>query len=376
MGLAGLAAFEAFLRLGETVVQGVFPEGGRRSFGPDSGFGVYFSSRCLGASLVNPEFIRGFSPEEFVRPRRNLGRGAAHLTLLIFRGWWTALWTAPPDNNVKSRDGRPTWKSRRPGHLLRGETSMFQVRGPGWSRSGEAGDAVGFALGLAVPGFWQVLWGQAARGWALGGMTVSMLLMAAATWGLRISAVMYSGAFVLHLVSVVDAIRQRAFPGFARGVPVCSTAFLLALGLYGPVWIAGSSVAWPGEGEGAEPASYLVNRLAFRDQGPDSGDWVCYQDQEDRPVVVGRVVARSGAEVQWLVDGLLVDHRRLDWAPHLDGRTGSLRLLVPEGFLMVAPLREREADPDSDGLVLVANRSVVGRAWAQAYPVRARRLFL
>jgi hypothetical protein len=207
-------------------------------------------------------------------------------------------------------------------------------------------------------------------------MTSSMLVMAAACWGSAVSVVMYAGAFVVHLVSVVDAIYQRAFPGFARGVPVSSTALLLAVGLYGPMWMVGSSVAWPGEGEGPESASYLVNRLAFRDRGPDSGDWVCYQDVEGRPVGVGRVVARSGAEVNLEADGLRVDRRRLDWSPRHDGRTGTLRLSVPEGFLMVAPLMGSEAEPSSAGLVLVASRSVIGRAWAQSYPVLSRRLFL
>lgn len=234
---------------------------------------------------------------------------------------------------------------------------------------------VKLGMGLLVPGFWQWRWGQESKAQALGGMSVSMLVVSILSWGTPLALLMFGSAFAVHLASLVDALSQRTFPGFARGVPVLSAGLLMGCGLYAPVWVLGESLAWPGAGEGAGGASYLVNRLAFRSDEPVRGDWVCYQGREGGTVGVGRVVARSGDEVEWRSDGLWVGQSRVEWLVPDKGRTESLALAVPTGFLVVAPLRSSEAEPNSAGLVMVDRQEVLGRAWAQSQPVWSRRLF-
>ncbi len=235
---------------------------------------------------------------------------------------------------------------------------------------------VRFLLGLMVPGYWQARWGQRARSWALVGMSLSMLSVAALSWGSLLALVMFAGAFLVHLGSVADAVWQRTFPGFARGVPTLSAALLMGLMIYGPLWNLGRNLAWSSESLDARGASYLVNRLAFSANEPERGDWICYHNPVGSSTGVGRVVARAGDEVEWMADGLRVGQTRIDWIPPDDGRTENLALSVPPGYVVVAPLKGSEVEASSAGLVLVERRDVVGRAWAQSYPVWSRRLFL
>ncbi|HEU5118774.1 MAG TPA: S26 family signal peptidase [Isosphaeraceae bacterium] len=235
---------------------------------------------------------------------------------------------------------------------------------------------VPFLLGLMIPGYWQAQWGQTTRSWALVGLAVSMFSVAVLSWGSLLALIMFAGAFLTHLGSVADAVWQRAFPGFARGVPTLSAALLMGLGVYGPLWSLGQNLAWSSGSLGPKGGSYLVNRLAFRTNEPERGDWICYHNPDADSMGVGRVVARAGDEVEWMADGLKIGQTLIDGIPHHDGRTQSLALSVPPGFVVVTPLKGSEIELSSAGLLLVEREAVVGRAWAQSYPLWSRRLFL
>ncbi len=222
-------------------------------------------------------------------------------------------------------------------------------------------------VGLLVPGFFQWRRGQVERALSLGLGIAAAVAVGVFAWGTPLGLAMWAGAYALHASSAADALRQAAFPAFARGVPVASAAFALGLAGYGPLLATAWALAWPAPAGGGSGERFLIDRWAYRAAGPSVGDWVGYRSGTGAKVTVARVVAGGGQEVHWQGRRLRIDGLAPAWVP--GGLPESeLALRVPEAHLLVAP----EQGPG--GLVLVADQQVVGRAWARYYPIRARRL--
>lgn len=243
---------------------------------------------------------------------------------------------------------------------------------------GEAGVAAGrvggAGLGALIPGYPQWRWRQRERALALSGTFASALAVGLFAWGTPLGLASLGLAFASHVASAVDAIRQAAFPGFARGVPALSASFGLGLGCYAPALALAAVVAWPGPRHGAPGESYLVDRLAYREVSPAPGEWVHHRRPDGSGFDLARVVAGPGERVEWSDGRLRVGDRELGWLP--EARAGSpleLAIEVPPGHLLVAPARGSRRTGASSGLMLLPERCVNGRAWAQLYPLWSRR---
>lgn len=239
----------------------------------------------------------------------------------------------------------------------------------GRSRAGQPA-----GLRILIPGYPQLLWGQADRAAALGGTYAAAIFVALFAWGSRMGLVMLAFAFLSHVTSAADAIRQGAFPGFGRWVPTVAASVSLGLGCYAPALAVASVLAWTGGPAGAEHERYAINLWAFRSSGPSSGDWVWYRSPETGSFGLGRVVAGPGKNVEWYGESLTVDGVPLDWRPTAPQAAPSdLALIVPEGQVLVATSSSNPARATSAGLRLVSLDGVVGRPWARLYPVWTRR---
>ena len=80
------------------------------------------------------------------------------------------------------------------------------------------GRQVGFStgLGMLVPGLLQHRWGQQQRGWVFFGSFLSALMVALWTWGTVPGSGFLMLAFLTHVASVTDVLRQGSFPVFPR----------------------------------------------------------------------------------------------------------------------------------------------------------------
>jgi hypothetical protein len=229
-------------------------------------------------------------------------------------------------------------------------------------------------LRVLVPGYPQWMWRQTERAAALGGTFAAAILVAMFAWGSRMGMAMLALAFLAHVSSAADAIRQGAFPGFGRWVPTVSASVGLGLGCYAPALAMASVLAWTEGPAGAEHERYAINLWAFRSSEPQSGDWVWYRSPEGPGYGLGRVVAGPGKNVEWSGEALTVDGLALDWKPRApEGAPMDLALAVPEGQFLVAPTSVNPARSTSAGLRLVPRDGVIGRPWARLYPVWTRR---
>ncbi len=229
---------------------------------------------------------------------------------------------------------------------------------------------------ILVPGWAQWSWRQPERAFVLFGSFVASLVMGAFAWGSWVSVVVLAFAFLTHVVSSVDVLRQAAFPGFGRWMPVISISGGLAVGIYGPLLGMTALVAWPVQQEGSAGDGYLVNCWAYRHRDPERGDCVWLRLSPWSEPKIGRVVAEAGDEVEWSkqrfrVNGTALD-RGLPFRSHEP--PDDLAYKVPEGHLLVLPDALNPRAESSRSLVLVANAQVHGRAWARLYPVWERGL--
>jgi hypothetical protein len=205
------------------------------------------------------------------------------------------------------------------------------------------------------------------------GWCASGLITAALMWGTATSLGLLVFAFLAHVVSVVDAWNQAAFPPLGRWAPGLTAVIWLAAGLYAPVLVASSLLAWPGlRGGGSGAEGYLIDCWTYRRAQPRPGDWVWFRPTLGEPRL-GRVVAGSGQEVEWSDSMLRVEGRPVPIAtpfrpPEVPR---SLTYRVPDGHVLVESVGGRPAD---GGPVIVERDRVVGRAWMQFYPVLERRL--
>lgn len=229
-------------------------------------------------------------------------------------------------------------------------------------------------LRILLPGYPQFLWRQTERAAALAGTYAAAMGVGMFAWGSRTGLVMLALAFLTHVASASDALRQAAFPGFGKMVPTVSATFGLGLGCYAPAFLLASLMAWPQGPSGSEQERYAINLWAFRASEPRPGDWVWHR-MAGGGYGLGRVVAGPGQAVEWSAAGLTIDGRALDWSPSApDGVPLDLAMTVPEGQVLIAP-RAFTADAISScGLRLVARDGVVGRPWARLYPIWNRGL--
>ena len=229
-------------------------------------------------------------------------------------------------------------------------------------------------LSVLIPGAPQWRWGQSERSAFLFGSFVTGLGVGLFTWGTRTGLALIGFAFLIHVISASDAIRQCSFPGFEKWVPTTSAFVGLAFVLYGPLLLAGSVIAWPVIGVGENPEGYLIDLTAYKGAIPDSGDmvWLGAHGGERRGRMA-EVIARAGQNVEWTGRRLRVDGRRVDLSPFLtDQASSEMEFQVPEGQILVA-------SRVSDSLIsrsweCVPDFRAEGRAWAKLYPVWDRRL--
>jgi hypothetical protein len=237
---------------------------------------------------------------------------------------------------------------------------------------GQPGEArLASGLRFLVPGYAQWSWQQQERALIFFGSFVTALGVAAFAWGTWTGLALLAFAFGTHVASTVDVVRQTAFPGFGRWMPVVSASGGLALGVYGPVLVLASLVAWPAMPGGASFDGYLVNGWAYRGREPDRGDWVWLRTSPWAEPRIGRVVAGPGAELEWS-EGVL----RLAGLPIHSGTPlhslrppSDLAYVVPEGHVLVDP----EVGSSAGRPILVPRNQILGRAWARFYPVWERR---
>src|SRR5262249_27631362 len=117
---------------------------------------------------------------------------------------------------------------------------------------------------LLIPGWPQWSWGQRDRALVFFGWFATALGVGLFTWGTPWSVLSLAFAYVAHVASATDAIRQGAFPGFGRWVPTVSATTGLGLGCYLPALALGSVLAWPAPRAEAPRERYLVNRWAYQ----------------------------------------------------------------------------------------------------------------
>lgn len=232
-------------------------------------------------------------------------------------------------------------------------------------------------LKIVVPGLPQWSWQQRGRAGVLLGSYLAAWISGIFAWGTPAGPAMLGFAFLTHVASVADVVRQRAFPGFGRWVPFVSASTGLGMA-YAPVLGALWMVAWPGELAGNGAQGYLVNLWAFRQRPPAAGDWVWVQPRESGSRLIGKVLAGGGQEAEWFEGALRVDGVSTD--PPRSVLSGSetwthLLLTVPEGHVLVAPLATTPAVVGAEaGPVLVEATRIQGRVWAQHTPIWQRRL--
>ena len=229
---------------------------------------------------------------------------------------------------------------------------------------------------VLVPGLPQWSWRQRERALVLFGSFAMALGVGVFGWGTRTSLALLAFAFATHVVATVDVVRQSAFPGFGRWMPLASATGGLAAGVYGPaLWLA-TLLAWPGMPAGTPADGYLVNCWAYRARVPGRGDWVWLRTAPWTAPRIGRVVAGPGTELEWSPEALRVAGETLaSPAPlHSARPPAALAYTVPAGHVLVDPNAGARLGESAGHLVLVPRDQILGRAWARYYPIRERRL--
>ncbi len=228
---------------------------------------------------------------------------------------------------------------------------------------------------LLVPGWPHFAWGQVERGGVLLGSFVVALAAGLLAWGSWVSWGFFAFGFVAHVSSTTDAIRQGSFPAYSRRTALPMIAGSLAATLYLPALLALIATAWPGAAPDRNRSVYLVNCWAYRAATPKRGHWVWLHLPPGGVLRTARVVAVAGQEVewngrQWRVNGqvptLLAPLRTSAWPQ-------ACRFKVPADQVLVEPEEDDGAPPLPGSLVLVSEDRIIGRAWAQYYPVWERR---
>jgi hypothetical protein len=231
-------------------------------------------------------------------------------------------------------------------------------------------------LRLLLPGMLQCRWGQRQRGWAFFGSFASALLVGLGAWGSPLSWGCLGLAFATHTASVTDVLRQGSFPVYRAKRATLLVSAALALLLYLPVFTVLTVLAWPG----VEPANtglgFLVNRFAYRAASPSQGQWIWMHPSKSGEPRAARVVAISGQEVEWTGQSWKIDGRlcSLQSGGRLMSWPQTCHFKVPPNKILVEPRDDGVSTVPIGSIVLVSPDRIIGRAWAQFYPVWDRRL--
>src|SRR3954468_18765380 len=110
--------------------------------------------------------------------------------------------------------------------------------------------AGGPGLRVLIPGYPQWAWRQRERALVLIGSYAVALGVGLFAWGTPIGLAILAFAYGTHVVSAADAVRQGAFPGFGRWVPMISATGGLGMGIYLPAVAMATLFAWPEPGVG------------------------------------------------------------------------------------------------------------------------------
>ena len=245
-----------------------------------------------------------------------------------------------------------------------GPASGHQARG--------AGAMPPAGVRVLVPGLAHWAWGQNGRalGFCLG--YAASLALAARSWGTAAGVIALVAAFAIHAASAADALRQNASPGLSRGATWLGVAFGLALGFYGPLLLSSSFLngSWD---RSADAASRWVKRPT----APAADDLIWYSTGPDGEARVGRVAAGPRDKVQWKSGRLLVNGLISSLGNPFRSSTPpeELSYRVPEGHVLVHPGAEpndgQGPKKPAEGLVIVPDGQILGRAWLRMHPRRA-----
>jgi hypothetical protein len=231
-------------------------------------------------------------------------------------------------------------------------------------------------LRLLVPGWPQLAWGQGERGRVLLGSFLVAAGVGILAWGTWLSWSFFAFAFLAHVTSTADALRQGSFPVYSRRAAVPMIAGALAVLLYSPALLTLIATAWPGSAPDRTRSVYLVNCWAYRNARPSLGHWVWLRLPPQGRLHAARVVAVAGQEVEWTGHEWRVDRQIPQ--PLVPVRTTAwpqaCRFTVPADQVLVEPEEDEGSPPSTSSLVLVAQDQIIGRAWARYYPVWDRRL--
>jgi hypothetical protein len=237
----------------------------------------------------------------------------------------------------------------------------------------------GIGVCVLVPGLAQWRWGQRERGMTLMGSFIASAAIAGFVWGTTVGLALLAFAYVTHVFSASDAIRQRSFPAPSRVMTWAGTSALLGVTLYLPILTLAMLFAWPGANGRSGAERYLVNCWAYRTAGPQREDWVWYQSSGRSESRVGQVVAGQGQEVSWIGNVLQIDGRGVPEVTNpfrSPTPANEVYYRVPAGCVLIAPKAEILGNRMSEALTIVSLEQISGRAWARMYPIRERRLLL
>jgi len=225
------------------------------------------------------------------------------------------------------------------------------------------------ALGLIVPGFAQIAWGQGHRGSVFLLTFLSALTTSLFSWGSLLGWGFFGLALITHLLSSLDVLNQRSFPVFPRGTALAATSVATTLLLYLPIAALLEVYAFPAQSEHSASAGYLVNRLAYEVAEPATGDWIWLRLSPTGSSRAGLVVGVAGQEVEWTGKGWKVDGRDIALqAGSFPYYPKGWRFRVPDQHVLIGPELDAARIEKIAPLVIVGRDQIVGRAWARYYP--------
>jgi hypothetical protein len=223
---------------------------------------------------------------------------------------------------------------------------------------------------VLLPGLAQLAWGQRERGLVFLISFLSSLGMSVFFWGIHLGWGFLAFAFLTHMASSLDVLRQRSFPVFPRLLASVAVVGGLGSTIYLPLGAFLTLCALPAHSEGPSGTGYLVNRLAYETREPAPGQCIWLRLSPTSAPRAGRVVAVAGQEVEWTgrhwrVDGTKVALPQTASFPYYPD---AWRFRVPEHHVLIGPdIDPARAEPSAP-LIIVGREQIVGRAWARYYP--------